>query len=262
MVFGWPCGHAGRAQTRLLASVDGAHAMDNHFATADFAHNIPVLLGLLRVWHRSFLGRPSYGLMPYDQRLGRLPAQAQQLEMESNGKSVDRRAARAWFRPADLGRAGHQRPAQLFQWLHRGHECCAGGYSCSRRPSGLDQLASSDQLEAARASHRTLAINAVAQSRGAYPGRGKYDQPHRHFAGNRPSVLIGWDQTTPYALGRLLALYEHITVVSGFIWGLSGFDQWGVELGKQMASQLSQDSSGDGFSRAARAFLATLDEQG
>ena len=94
----------------------------------------------------------------------------------------------------------------------------------------------------------TLAINAVAQAEALAWAR-QTDQPHRHFAGNRPSVLISWDQTTPYALGRLLALYEHITVVSGFIWGLNSFDQWGVELGKQMASQLSQDSSGDGFSR-------------
>ena len=126
----------------------------------------------------------------------------------------------------------------------------------------MDQLASSEQLEAARASHRTLAINAVAQAEALALGAANTDQPHRHFAGNRPSVLISWDQTTPYALGRLLALYEHITVVSGFIWGLNSFDQRGVELGKQMASQLSQNSSGDGFSRAARAFLASLDEQG
>ncbi|MGB0163134.1 MAG: glucose-6-phosphate isomerase [Candidatus Puniceispirillaceae bacterium] len=244
--------------------LDGAHAMDNHFATADFAHNIPVLLGLLRVWHRSFLGRPSYGLMPYDQRLGRLPAWAQQLEMESNGKSVDRQGGPLALGSGPLiwGEPGTNGQHSFFQWLHQGTDIVPVDILVPRRPSGLDQLASSDQLEAARASHRTLAINAVAQAEALALGAANTDQPHRHFAGNRPSVLISWDQTTPYALGRLLALYEHITVVSGFIWGLNSFDQWGVELGKQMASQLSQDSSGDGFSRAARAFLATVDEQG
>ena len=244
--------------------LDGAHAMDNHFATADFAHNIPVLLGLLRVWHRSFLGRPSYGLMPYDQRLGRLPAWAQQLEMESNGKSVDRQGGPLALGSGPLiwGEPGTNGQHSFFQWLHQGTDIVPVDILVPRRPSGLDQLASSDQLKAARASHRTLAINAVAQAEALALGAANTDQPHRHFAGNRPSVLISWDQTTPYALGRLLALYEHITVVSGFIWGLNSFDQWGVELGKQMASQLSQDSSGDGFSRAARAFLATLDEQG
>ena len=236
--------------------LDGAHAMDNHFATADFARNIPVLLGLLRVWHRTFLGRTSYGLMPYDQRLGRLPAWAQQLEMESNGKSVNRQggALAMGSGPLMWGEPGTNGQHSFFQWLHQGTDIVPVDILVSRRPNGIDQF------DGAEASHRTLAINAVAQAEALALGAQNTDQPHRHFAGNRPSVLISWDQTTPFALGRLLALYEHITVVSGFIWGLNSFDQWGVELGKQMANQLSKDASGDGFSRSAQAFLADLDK--
>ena len=247
---------------RFLQLLDGAHDMDNHFAGTEFAQNIPVLMGLLRVWHRTFLGRTAYGLMPYDQRLGRLPAWAQQLEMESNGKSVDRQGGPLALGSGPLiwGEPGTNGQHSFFQWLHQGTDIVPVDILIPRRPSGLDQLASSDQLDAARASHRTLAINAVAQAEALALGAANADQPHRHFAGNRPSVLISWDQTTPYALGRLLALYEHITVVSGFIWGLNSFDQWGVELGKQMANQLAQDTSGKGFSRSAQAFLATLDE--
>ena len=236
--------------------LDGAHAMDAHFATADFAQNLPVLLGLLRVWHRSFLNRTSYGLMPYDQRLGRLPAWAQQLEMESNGKSVDRQGNILLMGSGPLiwGEPGTNGQHSFFQWLHQGTDIVPVDILVPRHPHGIDQFGG------AADSHRTLAINAVAQAEALALGASNTDQPHRHFAGNRPSVLISWDRTTPFALGRLLALYEHITVVSGFIWGLNSFDQWGVELGKQMASQLSKDASGKGFSRSAQAFLSTLDE--
>ena len=247
---------------RFAQLLDGAYAADRHFADTPFALNIPVLLGLLRVWHKQFLGRPAYGLMPYDQRLARLPAWAQQLEMESNGKSVDRhgRPLALGSGPLVWGEPGTNGQHSFFQWLHQGTDIVPIDILVPRRAGGLDQFTTDDQYAAAKASHRTLAINAVAQAEALALGAANQAEPHRHFAGNRPSVLISWDQTTPFALGRLLAIYEHITVVSGFIWAVNSFDQWGVELGKQIAGQLGQDASGEGFSRSARAFLASLDK--
>ena len=108
--------------------------------------------------------------------------------------------------------------------------------------------------------HKSLAINAVAQAEALALGAPNLVEPHRHFSGNRPSVLISWDQTTPYALGRLLALYEHITVISGFIWDVNSFDQWGVELGKRMAHQIQSAEGLERFSPAAQAFLDRLNK--
>jgi glucose-6-phosphate isomerase len=119
--------------------------------------------------------------------------------------------------------------------------------------AGLDQAASWD-------SHKALAINAVAQAEALALGTTNTDEPHRHFPGNRPSVLISWNKTTPYALGRLLALYEHITMISGFIWNVNSFDQWGVEFGKHMAKQLQSGVGVDAFSPAAQAFLHRLNK--
>ena len=118
-------------------------------------------------------------------------------------------------------------------------------------PAGLDDQVWHDH-------HKLLAINAVAQAEALALGAPNMAEPHRHSQGNRPSVLISWDQTTPYALGRLLALYEHITVISGFLWDVNSFDQWGVELGKQMANQLQSGEGLENFSSAANAFLDRL----
>jgi len=252
--------------------LDGAHAMDRHFAEARFEGNIPVLMGVLRVWHKSFLGRTAYGLMPYDQRLGRLPAWAQQLEMESNGKSVDRQGGPLTLGSGPLiwGEPGTNAQHSFFQWLHQSSDIVPVDILVPRRPNGLQALTDAALHKQADASHRTLAVNAVAQAEALALGAENTEQPHRHFAGNRPSVLISWDQTTPFALGRLLALYEHITVVSGFIWDVNSFDQWGVELGKQMAnqmanqtgSQLRDSQADDSFSASARAFIAALGPAG
>ena len=238
--------------------LDGAHAMDNHFETAPFASNIPVIMGLLRVWHRSYLGHMAYGIMPYDQRLARLPAWAQQLEMESNGKSVTRHG-KPLDQPAGpliWGEAGVNGQHSFFQWLHQSVDVIPIDILIARKPVNLLDDAAS------RASHRTLAINALAQAEALALGVEQADAPpHRHFPGNRPSLMVSWEATTPYALGRLLALYEHITVVSGFVWGVNSFDQWGVELGKKMAHDLASKSDLDGFSPAAKAFLNRLNDE-
>jgi len=238
--------------------LDGAHAMDEHFETAPLAKNIPVIMGLLRVWHRSYLGRMAYGVMPYDQRLARLPAWAQQLEMESNGKSVSRQGD-PLGRPAGLlvwGEAGVNAQHSFFQWFHQSVDIVPIDILVARKPAGLPD----DPMW--QNSHRALVINALAQAEALALGVVDAVAPHRQFPGNRPSVLISWKTTTPYALGRLLALYEHITIVSGFIWDVNSFDQWGVELGKQMANEISQGGNLAWLSPSAKAFLRHLDEDG
>ncbi len=234
----------------------GGYAMDCHVQQAELQANIGVIMGLLRVWHRSYLHRPAYGLIPYDQRLAQLPAWAQQLEMESNGKAVDRHG-HGLQRPAGpllWGAPGTNAQHSFFQWLHQSLDVIPIDVLVAMQPAaGLDQAASWD-------SHKALAINAVAQAEALALGTNNSDEPHRHFPGNRPSVLISWDKTTPYALGRLLALYEHITVISGFIWDVNSFDQWGVELGKHMANQLQSGVGVDAFSPAAQAFLHRLNK--
>ena len=241
----------GTAFDQLL---NGAHAMDNHFETAPFASNIPVIMGLLRVWHRSYLGYIAYGIMPYDQRLARLPAWAQQLEMESNGKSVTRHG-KPLEQPAGpliWGEAGVNNQHSFFQWLHQSVDIVPIDILIARKPVNLLGDA------AWQASHKALAINAVAQAEALAVGVEHADVPHLHFPGNRPSLMVSWEATTPYALGRLLALYEHITIVSGFVWDVNSFDQWGVELGKKMAHDLASKSDLDSFSPAAKAFLNRL----
>ena len=247
----------GISSDRFVQLLDGAYVMDCHFADTDFNRNIPVLMGLLRVWHRTFLGRSSYGLMPYDQRLGRLPAWAQQLDMESNGKSVTREGHMLAMGSAPLiwGEPGTNGQHSFFQWLHQGVEVVPVDILVAMQPAkGLAD-------KKWQASHQMLAINAVAQAEALALGSENIKEPHRHFPGNRPSILLSWDKTTPYALGRLLALYEHITVVSGFIWDVNSFDQWGVELGKQMANSLQSDADLGQFSSAAKAFLERLKQQ-
>ena len=244
----------GRADFASLLA--GGYAMDCHVQQAELQQNIGVIMGLLRVWHRSYLHRPAYALIPYDQRLAQLPAWAQQLEMESNGKAVDRQG-HGLQRPAGpllWGAPGTNAQHSFFQWLHQSVDVIPIDVLVAMQPAaGLDQAASWE-------SHKALAINAVAQAEALALGTTNTDEPHRHFRGNRPSVLISWDKTTPYALGRLLALYEHITVISGFIWDVNSFDQWGVELGKHMAKQLQSGVGVDAFSPAAQAFLSRLNK--
>jgi glucose-6-phosphate isomerase len=233
----------------------GAHAMDCHVRHADLPQNIGVIMGLIRVWCRRYLQLPAYGLIPYDQRLVAFPAWAQQLEMESNGKSVDRQGHTLQLPAGPLiwGAVGTSAQHSFFQWLHQSVDITPIDILVAMKlPVGLDDQVWHDH-------HKSLAINAVAQAEALALGAPNMAEPHRHFQGNRPSALISWDQTTPYALGRILALYEHITVISGFLWDVNSFDQWGVELGKQMANQLQSGEGLANFSPAANAFLDRLD---
>ncbi len=245
----------GCGSARFAEVLAGAYDMDYHFRTAPFAQNLPVIMGLLRIWHRQFMGRISYGLMAYDQRLARFAAWAQQLEMESNGKSVDIAGQPLCYPAAPLiwGEPGTNAQHSFFQWLHQGTEIHPIDILVSRRP----YLRGEDALS--KASHRQLVINAIAQAEALALGQKNTDNPHQHFAGSRPSIMVSWEKSTPFAIGRLLCLYEHITIVSGFMWGINSFDQFGVELGKKMARALDEGTGLSHFSKAAQSFMQTLE---
>jgi len=236
----------------------GAARLDDHFKEAPLASNVPVIMGLLRVWNRNFLSCPTHGLMPYDQRLSLLPAWAQQLEMESNGKSVDRDGKVITYAttPVIWGEAGTGCQHSFFQALHQGTDIVPLDILVPLKASGMTLDGDWDS------SHKILVANALAQAEALAIGAENKAEPHRHFAGGRPSSLITWQATTPAVLGQLLALYEHITVVSGFVWNVNSFDQWGVELGKIMANRFSAvlagEAEADDLSATAADLLADI----
>ncbi len=227
--------------------LDGAHAMDEHFRTAPLETNLPALLGLVGIWNRNFLGATCHAVLPYDQRLARLPAYLQQADMESNGKSVRRDSRRVDYTtgPILFGEPGTNAQHSFFQLLHQGTELIPADFLVAAR-SGT---ALGDH-------HLKLLANCLAQTEalafGKTPEEARHELeatglvgdaleamlPHRLFPGNQPTTTILYDELTPYALGRLLALYEHKIFVQGQIWGVNSFDQWGVELGKQLAKRI------------------------
>jgi glucose-6-phosphate isomerase len=254
----------------------GAHAMDSHFAQAPARSNLPLLLGLLDVWYRNFHGFTSRSVAPYHQGLRRFPAYLQQLEMESNGKRVDRDGEALGYAtsPVVWGEAGTNGQHAYFQMLHQGTDVVPVEFIAVRQPnygfepSGAlrDRLA--DQ-------HCKLLANCLAQAQALLQGKtaneaaqekaptANPDLPadtlarHRSFPGNRPSTLFMLERLDPRTLGALIALYEQRVFVSGAIWGINSFDQWGVELGKALCNQLlprwrTGDTAGlDGSTAAA-----------
>jgi glucose-6-phosphate isomerase len=232
----------------------GAALMDDHFKDAPLAQNLAVIMGLLRVWNRNFLGYPTHGIMPYDQRLALVPAWAQQLEMESNGKSVSRDGTPldSATTPVIWGAAGTGCQHSFFQALHQGSDVVPLDIMVPLSPAGIRLAGDWAQ------SHKILVANALAQAEALAIGSPNTEEPHRHFAGGRPSSLISWPVTTPHVLGQLLALYEHVTVVSGFIWDVNSFDQWGVELGKVMALRFSAVLAGESLADDLSATAADL----
>ena len=210
------------------AMLAGAHAMDMHFRTSPLQANLPVRLGLLDVWYRNLLGFGSRCIAPYHAGLRRLPAYLQQLEMESNGKRVDRQG-----RPLALGSApvlwgepGTDGQHAFFQMLHQGSDIVP-----------LEIIAVKQASHTLPGHQEQLLANALAQAQALMQGRASEDG-HRHFPGNRPSSFLLLDALTPAALGALVALQEHRVFVAGALWGINSFDQWGVELGKLLARDL------------------------
>jgi glucose-6-phosphate isomerase len=213
----------------FAAFLDGGRDMDGHFEHAPLRENLPVLLALIGIWNRNFLGAPSHAVLPYDYHLNRFPAYLQQLEMESNGKSVRRNGAPVECAtcPIVWGEPGNNAQHAFYQLLHQGTERVSMDFILPAR-SGVDRQGQQDLASA----------NALAQALALAEGR-PADDPHRAYAGNRPSSLILFERLDPRTLGRLVALYEHKVFVQGVIWDINSFDQWGVELGKALASTLA-----------------------
>jgi len=224
----------------------GAHAMDQHFQTATLAHNLPVRLGLLDVWYRNFLHYTSRSIAPYHSAMRRLPAYLQQLEMESNGKRVDRKGQALTYGTAPVlwGEPGTNGQHAYFQMLHQGTDTVPMEFIAVQKPT-----------HHLKDHHELLLANVMAQAQALMLGKSDAGG-HKHFPGNRPSTFLLLDALTPASLGALIALQEHRVFVSGSVWGINSFDQWGVELGKVLAQDIhsrivSGDASGLDASTAA-----------
>jgi glucose-6-phosphate isomerase len=235
---------------RFAEFLAGAHEMDRHFATAPLPQNMPVLLGLIGIWHRDVLGYPSRAVLPYDQRLARLPAYLQQLDMESNGKGVtlDGSPVTRATGPVVWGEPGTNGQHAFYQLIHQGTD-----------PVPAEFLVAANGHEPdLRHHHELLLANCLAQSEALMRGRTVDEAratvadpalaPHKVFPGNRPSTTLIYARLDPGTLGRIIALYEHRVFVEGAIWGINSFDQWGVELGKELATALLPlVRTGEGF---------------
>jgi len=233
----------------------GGYVIDEHFRTAPLAENLPVLLGLVGIWHRNFCGYPSRAIIPYEQRLARLPAYLQQLDMESNGKRVTRSGQNVQHAtgPVIWGEVGTNGQHAFFQLLHQGSDVIP-----------VEFLIAAEGHEPNMAEHHDMLIaNCLAQSEALMIGRTQEAAaaqllavgmnkeeavrlaPHRVFSGNRPSLTILYRKLDPFTLGRLIALYEHRVFVEAAVWDIHAFDQWGVELGKELANLLLPAVQGD-----------------
>ena len=221
--------------------------MDRHFREAPLSENLPVILGLIGIWRRNVMGCPTVALIPYDQRLERFPAYVQQLDMESNGKQVrlDGSAVEHGTGPVIWGEPGTNAQHSFFQLIHQGTDVIPVEFIIAAQ-SGSDLEDQHDALVAnCLAQSEALAFGKTGDEVRSEMAAAGADQatidrlvPHRSFPGDRPSTTIVHRKLDPYALGRLIALYEHKVFVQGTIWGVNSFDQWGVELGKQLASGL------------------------
>ena len=224
---------------QFRAMLDGFHAMDEHFRTAPFEHNLPVLMGLLNLWYSNFLGAQSQAVLPYDQYLKRFPAYLQQLVMESNGKRVTLDGAETGYATSLVywGEPGTNGQHSFYQLLHQG-----------TRLIPCDFIAFAQSLNPLGRHHEMLLANVFAQAEALAFGKTAQEVqaegvpawlvPHKTFPGNRPSSTLFLDRLTPAALGALVALYEHSVFTQGAILRLDSFDQWGVELGKALAGRI------------------------
>jgi len=224
------------------AMLDGFHDMDEHFRTAPFGRNLPVLLGMLAVWYNNFFGAHTVAVLPYEQYLKRFPAYLEQLAMESNGKHVmlDGNPVACDTSPVYWGEPGTNGQHSFYQLIHQG-----------TRLVPCDFIAFAQALNPLGAHHDMLIANVLAQGEALAFGKTAEEVraegcpdalvPHRVFEGNRPSNMILLQRLTPAALGRLIALYEHSVFTQGAIWHINSFDQWGVELGKALAQRIIPD---------------------
>ncbi|WP_417411229.1 glucose-6-phosphate isomerase [Hoeflea sp.] len=252
--------------------LSGARAMDTHFRQAPVTENLPILLGLIGIWHRLVCGYPSRAIIPYDQRLSRFPAYLQQLDMESNGKSVglDGKPLTTASGPTVWGEPGTNGQHAFFQLLHQGTDVIPVEF----------MIAANGHEPHLKHQHQLLIANCLAQSEALMRGRTTEEAraqliaagaseaeadrlaPHKTFPGNRPTITLVYDRLTPFALGRLIALYEHRVFVEAQIFGINAFDQWGVELGKELATGLlpvvKGENTGEGHDSSTLKLAETI----
>ena len=236
--------------------LEGANAMDRHFATADLEHNIPVILALIGIWYNNFYGVHRYGVIPYDQYLQYLPAYLQQLDMESNGKSVTKEGKFVDYAtgPVLFGGAGTNVQHSFFQLLHQGTEIVP-----------IDFIIPAISHNEIGNHHQILVANVLAQGEALMQGKTEAEaalelekagktkeeinrlKKYKSFSGNRPSNTIVLRKLDPYSLGMLVAMYEHKVYTQGIIWNVNSFDQFGVELGKKLALNILPELEGTAF---------------
>jgi glucose-6-phosphate isomerase len=238
----------------FMAMLEGAYEMDQHFLTAPFRENMPVLMALIGIWYINFVGAETQAIVPYDQALHQLPAFLQQLDMESNGKSVDIFGHPVDYKtgPIVWGQTGSNGQHAFFQLLHQGTRFVPIDFIASLKPEpGVEEH------------HFALLTNMLAQANAFMEGSqsGSRLDPYS-CPGNRPSSTLLLDELTPRNLGALIALYEHKVFVQGVIWNINSFDQWGVQLGKQIAGEISEriDEHSQDFDASTQGLLALVRE--
>ncbi|HEX7717592.1 MAG TPA: glucose-6-phosphate isomerase, partial [Marmoricola sp.] len=246
---------------RFAELLAGMHAIDEHFRTTPPERNVPMLMGLLDVWYANFLGAGTHAVLPYSQLLHRFPAYLQQLTMESNGKGVRWDGSPVTTETGEIwwGEPGTNGQHAFYQLIHQGTRLVPADFIAFANPAyplrdaGDGQSQDVHELFLANffAQTRALAFGKTADEVRA-EGTAEAVVPARVFGGNRPTTSIMAPALTPSVLGQLIALYEHITFTQGVVWGIDSFDQWGVELGKQLAVQLGPAVSGDEAAAAAQ----------
>jgi glucose-6-phosphate isomerase len=250
----------------------GARAMDQHFLTAPFGQNMPVMLALVGIWHNQLCGYATRAVLPYDQRLARLPAYLQQLEMESNGKrvAIDGSDLPTHSGPVVWGEPGTNGQHAFYQLIHQGTRVVPCEFLVARHGHEPDLahqhlLLVSNCLAQAEALLRGRSLDearAIMAKKGLTGDELEQQARHRVFPGNRPSTVLAYDRLTPFTLGQIIALYEHRVFVEGVILGLNSYDQWGVELGKELALALQPVLEGktgtDGKDESTAALVAFL----
>jgi len=237
----------------FLEFLDGFRTVDEHLVSAPLETNVPVILGLIEVWYRTFCGLPTRAVLPYSRYLHRFPAYLQQLDMESNGKRVRRDGAAVDYQtgPIVWGEPGTNGQHSFHQLLHQGTTIVPADFIVFGTPDH-----SNSEFTGVEIHHDLLVANCFAQAESLAFGRSADEVaasepdpalvPHRTFPGNRPSTMIMAPRLTPSVLGQLIALYEHQVLTQGVVWGINSFDQWGVELGKKLAVAIIPELSIDG----------------
>jgi glucose-6-phosphate isomerase len=260
-------------ERHFLEFLAGGHEMDEHFRASPWPQNLPVLMGLVGVWNINFMNLPTLAVLPYDDSLRRFPAYLQQLEMESNGKSVmlDGNAAECQTAAVIWGEAGNNGQHSFFQLLHQGTPRAALDFllparsSCGNQAQQNLAIASClAQAEALTHGQSAETVRAELQRQGLPAAKIEALIPHKVDPGSRPSTLVLFAQLDPATLGRLIALYEHSVLTQSVVWGINAFDQWGVELGKKLTAQLvpavAEPAGGHGAPAAVLKLLASVDK--